>query len=555
MKKILALVCVCAGLTAFAAPKVSHATGNMVTKSNTLFNQLTAPAMKMAQAQNLTFQEFAKTHDMKANMVRNQNASRRGAADVIMGTKVVMLDAYDCEFTSTGCNITPAAYEYMGGWETEFMESEADGYVTVDGIYYTLPCELIADYANEAVAMPSGIIQYTYQGNRVYKNRVYQDTTELVCLVNEGWLQDDVYEDVLGEIWEDGTVYFEDGWAYLFVDIVNTYASKTDTTPRSSDTSMSLSNVFRNTYFLVPNATHSYYSVHAETEAEVPCYMYQYDDTTAVVWNIFGMGYRGVVAFIYGDGTMVMPTYQIMAQDDMSSYAQQYTQYDWTGAEDFYMVAYDLELDDIDQMVEQFNGSCTSTMIKWDEPTSAVDFMTRKSDGASMLGVYFYPWTNNVINFKDGYEFYFPVEIQDLAGEIIIGDVTEDGKVNIQYTGEEDVTLEIIDQDGNSYTPDEDGNIQLPEAGDYTIIVTASAEGYNDLEASKEITWEAATGLRGDVNGDGSVDPSDISALIDYLLNGSAVNEGNSDCDLNGSIDPGDISALIDFLLNSVWPN
>ncbi len=61
-------------------------------------------------------------------------------------------------------------------------------------------------------------------------------------------------------------------------------------------------------------------------------------------------------------------------------------------------------------------------------------------------------------------------------------------------------------------------------------------------------------GVRGDVNGDESVDPSDISALIDYLLNGSAVNEGNADCDLNGSIDPGDISALIDFLLNSVWP-
>lgn len=62
-------------------------------------------------------------------------------------------------------------------------------------------------------------------------------------------------------------------------------------------------------------------------------------------------------------------------------------------------------------------------------------------------------------------------------------------------------------------------------------------------------------GLRGDVNGDGFADPSDISALIDYLLNGSPVDEGNSDCDLNGCIDPGDISALIDYLLNGVWAN
>ncbi len=61
-------------------------------------------------------------------------------------------------------------------------------------------------------------------------------------------------------------------------------------------------------------------------------------------------------------------------------------------------------------------------------------------------------------------------------------------------------------------------------------------------------------GLRGDVNGDSSIDPADISALIDYLLNGNEVNEENSDCDLNGSIDPADISALIDYLLNEIWP-
>ena len=59
---------------------------------------------------------------------------------------------------------------------------------------------------------------------------------------------------------------------------------------------------------------------------------------------------------------------------------------------------------------------------------------------------------------------------------------------------------------------------------------------------------------RGDVNGDGNIDPSDISALIDYLLNGTEVNEPNADCDQNGEIDPGDISALIDYLLNDTWP-
>ena len=62
-----------------------------------------------------------------------------------------------------------------------------------------------------------------------------------------------------------------------------------------------------------------------------------------------------------------------------------------------------------------------------------------------------------------------------------------------------------------------------------------------------------AAGMRGDVNGDGSIDPADISALIDYLLNGSAVNVDNADCNQDGSVDPADISALIDFLLNETW--
>ena len=55
----------------------------------------------------------------------------------------------------------------------------------------------------------------------------------------------------------------------------------------------------------------------------------------------------------------------------------------------------------------------------------------------------------------------------------------------------------------------------------------------------------------GDADDDGDVDPGDISALIDYLLNGMAVNELAADVDQDGSISPGDISALIDLLLNS----
>ena len=55
--------------------------------------------------------------------------------------------------------------------------------------------------------------------------------------------------------------------------------------------------------------------------------------------------------------------------------------------------------------------------------------------------------------------------------------------------------------------------------------------------------------IQGDVNGDGYVNPADISSLIDYLLNGTAIDEAAADVNGDGSVNPADISALIDYLL------
>ena len=61
--------------------------------------------------------------------------------------------------------------------------------------------------------------------------------------------------------------------------------------------------------------------------------------------------------------------------------------------------------------------------------------------------------------------------------------------------------------------------------------------------------------LRGDVDSDGNVTIGDVSALIDYLLNGasSGVTESSADVDLDGNVTIGDVSALTDYLLNGFW--
>jgi surface protein len=61
--------------------------------------------------------------------------------------------------------------------------------------------------------------------------------------------------------------------------------------------------------------------------------------------------------------------------------------------------------------------------------------------------------------------------------------------------------------------------------------------------------------LLGDVDADGNVTISDVTALIDYLLSGNAsgVNLTAADCDLDGSITITDVTVLIDALLTGHW--
>ena len=61
--------------------------------------------------------------------------------------------------------------------------------------------------------------------------------------------------------------------------------------------------------------------------------------------------------------------------------------------------------------------------------------------------------------------------------------------------------------------------------------------------------------LRGDVDGDGFVKISDVTALIDYLLTGNAadINLDAADCDLDGDVKISDVTELIDYLLRGFW--
>ena len=71
------------------------------------------------------------------------------------------------------------------------------------------------------------------------------------------------------------------------------------------------------------------------------------------------------------------------------------------------------------------------------------------------------------------------------------------------------------------------------------------------------LQFSASAGvLRGDVNGTGSVNMSDLTSLIGYLLSNDAtgIDLGGADSNLDGNINVADVTSLIDYLLTGSWP-
>ena len=83
----------------------------------------------------------------------------------------------------------------------------------------------------------------------------------------------------------------------------------------------------------------------------------------------------------------------------------------------------------------------------------------------------------------------------------------------------------------------------------YQYLTHCPNEQYATVEFY--LDWAEATGMTGDVNGDGKVAIDDVTALIDYLLSGDAtgINLDNADVNGEGDITIADVTALIDILL------
>ena len=83
---------------------------------------------------------------------------------------------------------------------------------------------------------------------------------------------------------------------------------------------------------------------------------------------------------------------------------------------------------------------------------------------------------------------YVAPQPKDLTGEIVFGDLDENGTFTVSYNGPEEVTLTITVNGEEVELVD--GAYTLPAYGTYEVNVTATAEGYIPESRMKIFTWE-----------------------------------------------------------------
>ena len=465
MKKILALLFVCAGLTAMAAPHVNKADlvqankGQMVKKATPAATKFTSNVMNM-QANNLT---PMKSRFTPTNLVEARKAPRYlSDADMIGLSSVCFLYAYDY---SSGEPV-PADPFYAGGgayWYPDVDEGLyfAGFYWNEKGSTYYLPLDI--DYTTGDVALPWGLLLNDDSVIGTARNRV--DTVWYEILVSQDYWDNQEQNDCMGTLYTDGSIIFQDNYVRYSYTELRTYRNYalTNTTYNEVVT------LFVGTEILTANGELTYNYESDGSAESCPVFMYQSNDTV-FVGNMWYYGMPSAYMVLTSDGKAIYPCAEFDPTDSITYLSNPIWDVNDAlisgGLGMFYPVG-SFELDDEGYIVDYtwgFEGSATPDQITWD--------YTMPSNGYHFL----YGFENNVLRWTNGNQFVLPTE--------------------------------------------------------------------------------EPVGMRGDVNDDQTVNISDVTSLIDFLLSGDfdSVNYDNADTNLDGTVNIADVTALIDYLLSGVWP-
>lgn len=286
-----------------------------------------------------------------------------------------------------------------------------------------------------------------------------------------------------------------------------------------------------------------------------PVYMYQIDDTTLLVFNLFGKNYCWNYMYIYAYGAMTFPAQVIGSTNNpISNY------YGNPGKDIFNCSIKN------DTLVWGNTGTMSHDTIFWDVTVPYfVPFSALHTDPNSIIIEINEQYYSNKLYFNNtasgglnpGLLFARPVFAKPIVSDsaVVFSATTKDpnGEVYIcvvdPNTGEEF----WVDNPCQALRRHEPYFVHLK-----AMTYFPNTKKWSDA-ASLDYLVPARDYTLGDVNLDGYVDVDDVTALIAYVLSGIPesihLSQANIDGDPNGIIDVDDLTLLINYVLTGTWPS
>lgn len=267
-----------------------------------------------------------------------------------------------------------------------------------------------------------------------------------------------------------------------------------------------------------------------EQHYDEPIFMYQANDSLLVVYNLFGRSNTINCMFLHDDGTMVYPGQEVLYDDYVN--------------DDF------------------SNLSCSSGTMELGN-TGEVAGDTISWDMCVLYGLnqyYHFYYDNNKLYYTDGN--HFLVGKADMPNLTV--EWTDDTVTFTAVTAQEGATVclatyEPAGEDIANVTVVNNPYVVARTEVEQTIYLAAIADGHeigkNPSDWSIGQFTVPVRLLRGDANNNRVVNIADVTCMINYMLNGEAVEAGDfnieaADVNSDATISIADVTALINQLLN-----
>jgi hypothetical protein len=463
MKKFLALLFVCAGLTAMAAPHVNKADltqankGQMVMKANNMANNLTAGVTK-------DFMEAAKQNVQKnhaTNLVNKRAPRRLSNEEIIANPYVCFLYAYDVmgeeQVQADPFYASSGAYWYPDASEGLYF---AGFYWNSKGSTYYLPLDV--DYSTGEVALSWGTLLEDDSVIGTKRNRT--DSVFYEILVSQAYWENQEKTDCKGTLYEDGSIIFDDNYVYYTYLETRVYQNNVLQSTNVAETAT----MFVGTEILAANGVMTYNNEQDGSAEESPVYMFQEGDVLTV-GNMWNYGVPTCKMTLVEGGKALYECAEFNPEDSITYLSNPIWDVNdsWIGGGlgMFYPVG-SYELDEQGYITDYtwgFEADATPDEITW--------AYTMPCNGYHFL----YGYQNNVLKYTNGNKFELP------GGGFTRGDVDNDGNVAI---------------------------------ADVTALIDALLSG--NFDDGDEFSSDAA-----DCDLDGEIAIADVTTLIDYLLSGN----------------------------------